>query len=227
MRVSAALRTCDARVKLTAALAALVLAIASRQPTTPLLLAACALACVLTDGEARHRLAHALGALAITAGIPVALLAYWRGPEAALLAGARVLAASTVAGWLVAFTPLDRLQSALVFLRVPAALVELLGLAWRYAAVLKDTLVTARDAQALRLGWATRSRALRSSGTLAGVVFGRAIDQTSTLADAMALRGHQGRARFAQPSPLGSGEALIACGCLLALGLSAAAGVLL
>lgn len=227
MRVSGSLRACDARVKLIAALAALMLAIAARNPATPLLLAACAISSVLGDAAARQRIAHALGAVVMTAGIPVALIIWWRGPSAALLIGARVLAASTIAGWLAAFTPLDRLQSALVWMRVPAALVELLGFAWRYATVLRDTLSTARDAQALRLGWSTRGRALRSSGTLAGVVFGRAIDQTATLADALALRGYQGQLAFARPAPLGAAEALIACGCGLALGLSAAAGVLL
>jgi len=226
MRLAAALRACDARVKLGAALAALVLALVARHPATPLLLAACAIACVAGDPAARRRLAHALWAVAITAGVPVALLAWWRDPSVALLVGARVLAASTVAGWLAALTPLSSLQSALAWLRVPPALVELLGLAWRQATVLRDTLATARDAQMLRLGWSTRGRALRSSGTLAGVVLGRALDRTGTLADALALRGYGGQLAFARPSPLGACEAMVAAGCLVALGLSAAAGAL-
>jgi cobalt/nickel transport system permease protein len=225
-RASTALRATDARIKLTVAFVALVLAIAAQKPATPLCLSLFALISIIGDGDARRRLGHTLTGLVLTAGIPALLIGWMRGPDAALLLGARVLGATSIAGWLMATTPLDRLQAALVWLHVPHTLVELVGLAWRYAGVFRDNVSTAIDAQKLRLGWSTRRRALRSAGTLAGSLLGRAVDQTAALGDALVLRGYRGRIDFGRPRPLGRGDAHVLGACLAALSVSLMLGSL-
>jgi energy-coupling factor transporter transmembrane protein EcfT len=221
------------RIKLVVTLGALVLALGAHHPATPLGIAACALASLLCTARAEggRRTLGALATLAFTAGVPVALLAWLRGVEAATLVGARVLAAVSAGLWLTSGARASELQRALLWLRVPRPLVELLGLAHRHVAVFREVFDTALEAQRMRLGWVGRARSLRSAGILAGVVFGRAIDQAGLLGEALALRGYRGELPLERPGRfqradawLALGAAVALLGCALLPGLSAATG---
>jgi len=202
----------DARVKIAILLAALLLGLGSHHALTPLAIALLSAASVIvTAGRAGARkLAGVLAGVAFTAGLPVALLAWTQGPWPALLVAARVLAAACAGTLLLTSTTLPELSRALTWLRVPRALVELVGLAHRQVTVFRDVLETAHDAQRLRLGWTGLSRSLRSLGVLAGFVFGRAIDHAEVLSSAMALRGYRGQWPEAAPSRLRPGDARLA-----------------
>lgn len=216
----------DARIKLGLVLAALLLSLAARQPVTPLLIAAFALASLLVLRGAERRLLPPLGALAAAVGLPVLLVWLYRGPGAALVLGARVAGASTAGLWLVSTTDVASLEAALAWLRVPRVLVELLGVSYRQVHALREAAATARESQALRLGYAGVRRGLRSAGTLAGFVVGRAVDRSRALADSLALRGYTGDLPVRTPAPLGGRDAFLALGGAASLAVSALAGVI-
>jgi energy-coupling factor transporter transmembrane protein EcfT len=171
----------DPRVRLAIVFVALLSALAATSPWVP-----AALFCVAARPR---RLRPLLVPLLFTAGVPVALLVWLRGPDAAALVGARILAATAVATWLTATTPLSQIGQALRWYRVPEALVDLLVLAHRHAVCMREAFETGVEAQRLRLGWSTRTRALRSAGVLAGLTIGRAVDRAQLVADAIAIRG--------------------------------------
>jgi cobalt/nickel transport system permease protein len=128
-----------------------------------------------------HRWLHSLGAIALVAGVPIALTAWHSGPRPALWIAARVVGLTTALVILTHFVPFPAIVRGLERLRVPAALVELLSLAHRYTDVLGRTFRTARDAQRIRGG--------RGLGAVAGVTLARAYDRTHALGEAMAMRG--------------------------------------
>jgi cobalt/nickel transport system permease protein len=128
-----------------------------------------------------RRWLHALSAIALVAGVPIALTAWHAGARAALHVGLRVVAMTSLLAIVLTLVSFPSLLRALAKLRVPSEIVELLGLAHRYVAVLGETLRTAREAQRIRGG--------RGLGVLAGVTLARAYDRTQTLGDALALRG--------------------------------------
>jgi energy-coupling factor transporter transmembrane protein EcfT len=171
----------DARVRLAIVFVALVTVLASHTPLVPAILF------VLAARPGRLR--PLLLPLLLTAGLPVALLVWLRGNDAAMLVGARILAATALATWLTSTTPLPALGRALRWYRVPEALVDLLVLAHRHVVCMREAFDTGVHAQRLRLGWSTRTRALRSAGVLAGLTLGRAVDRAETVADAIATRG--------------------------------------
>lgn len=221
----------DARVKLCMAFAALGTALAARHPATPCLIAGFVTASLLWSAHGRvSSLLRPLHGIAMVAGVPVLLVAWQQDAAAAFRIGSRIVGASSIGWWLLQSTALGELQSALVWFRAPRLLVELLGLAHRYATVFLDRLFTARDAQMLRLGYAGVRRGLRSIGSLAGLVFAHAIDQTTILAEAMALRGHRDDLQFTPlPPPSWRDVCLVAAGgaALLAAALGPSIGAFL
>lgn len=175
----------DARVRLLVALAGVVVSLAL--PGAGFAVGAVALAALIVRRP--RRLPRALAGVALAAGPMVAIAAWLDGPGAAAALGARALGASASGLWLALGTDPHAIALGLLRLGVPEALVEQLRLAARYVALLSDTLVTARDAQALRLGHVGLARRVRSTGILAGLVLGRAVDRAAQIADARALRG--------------------------------------
>jgi cobalt/nickel transport system permease protein len=200
---------CDARLKLCAALLGLLCVLSATRPGAPLWLAACATGSLLALGIPLRRVLQPLGAGSFTALVAMLLrvLLTRGGPEhavalfgwqlsvsepglhAAVLLGARVLGAVSVAAWLTATTAWLELERALAWLRMPAPLLEILSLTRRYVSVLRESMQTARSAQTLRLGYLGTRRSLRSSGVLAGLTLARALDQSVATGQAMLLRG--------------------------------------
>jgi cobalt/nickel transport system permease protein len=201
---------CDARLKLSVALAAWLVVLSAERPGGAVLVGAGAWLSLLrlgSPGRALRPLRAALftGAVAVilrlvlTLGEPAfrwhvlgyELAVSHAGIDAARLLAARIVGAASVAAWLGATTPFSELERALAWLRVPAPLLEIASLARRYVSVLEETLHTARAAQTLRLGYRSTRASLASAGVLAGLIVGRALDQSVITGQAMLLRGYR------------------------------------
>jgi cobalt/nickel transport system permease protein len=213
--------SCDPRLKLCVALVAWLVVLSAERPRAALVIGGAAWLSLLALGTARSRALRALRAALFTGGLAVLLrlvltagepVFVWHalgrgltitraGGELAGLLGARIISAVGVAAWLGATTPFSELERALTWLRVPAPLLEIASLARRYVSVLEDTLHTARAAQTLRLGYKSTRASLASAGVLAGLLVGRAVDQSVITGQAMLLRGYRpARARSLSPS---------------------------
>jgi cobalt/nickel transport system permease protein len=206
----------DARIKIALSLAAVVLSLAARTRLTPALIGACALVSLLVALPLR-RVVRALSALLLTVGVPLAATAWLHGWSTALDLGARVCGAAGSGLWLVMLTDASSLAAALSWYRVPATIIELLVMAARQAHVLKDTIHTAQDAMAMRLGHLGVRRRIRSTGILAGLVVSRAVDQSTVVAEALAMRGYRGRLTTGTPPALtrADGHLAVAAAALL------------
>ncbi len=192
----------DPRVRLAVALGALALVLSAPRPAPALVVAAAAALHLAARGLLRAR--AFLPALLL--GLPAAALAAWLGADghlvgpvtraawpAGIARGAlvlsRVLSGSLVLAWLTAGLRMAELTGALAAVSVPALLLDLLVLAGSQRRVLRRAYETARDAHALRPGQGGPWRAIAASGVLAGAVASRAIERSSTLGDAIQLRG--------------------------------------
>ncbi len=105
-----------------------------------------------------------------------------------LRAGAATAAMLTLA----LTTPATDLVAGLARLRVPADLIELALLIYRFLFLLGDTLATMQAAQEARLGHVGWRRRIRSSGLLAANLFPRALDRAQRMEAGLAARGWSG-----------------------------------
>ena len=170
------IRRMDARAKVIASAACLVLAVASPNSAVPVTVGIVCFALLLVSGTpvkaVLFRISEPLFfALVIvllktflTPGTPLARLELFglklslsaQGLHAGLHIMARVFGAVFVVLFLTMTTPVHKLLSAAARLRVPKALVELSLFAYRYVFVLLDDAVTIYQAQKIRLGYAGR-----------------------------------------------------------------------
>ncbi|MFL6352486.1 MAG: energy-coupling factor transporter transmembrane component T family protein [Bryobacteraceae bacterium] len=114
----------------------------------------------------------------------------------------------------VSTTPLPQLLSAANFFRVPALLVEVTGLIYRYL------LVLSREAQQMQTAFSARSgkpglRALQASSGMVAVLFSRSYAKAAMIHQAMCGRGFSGSLERREFRPLGLPELGIAAGGLL------------
>jgi cobalt/nickel transport system permease protein len=123
---------------------------------------------------------------------------------------------------LTASTPLPDLLVALRALRLPKLLVAILGLMWRYLAVLGDEamrMIRAREARSGSrnersggtLGWRARV-----TGAMAGTLFLRGYERSERIYDAMLARGYDGTIRSFPLRPVPSRQRLLLLLALLA-----------
>ena len=104
-------------------------------------------------------------------------------------------AAATAAMLLLAITtPATDLVAGTARLRVPAEIVELALLIYRFLFVLSDTLATMQAAQEARLGHVGWRRRIRSSGLIAATLLPRALDRAQRMEAGLAARGWSGGA---------------------------------
>lgn len=90
-------------------------------------------------------------------------------------------------------TPSWRLLPALRWYRFPETMIEIGLLMFRYIFLLFEEGGRIREAQKVRLGYATKREALRSASILGGMLFIRAYDRAERLTEAMHCRGGSGR----------------------------------
>ena len=95
-------------------------------------------------------------------------------------------------------TPIHELGYALIWMRFPKVIVEIMLLTYRYLFVLWDEGLRIRQAQILRMGYPNRRSldgwklSLKSTSTLMGMVFIRAYDRAESTFSAMQVRAYNG-----------------------------------
>jgi cobalt/nickel transport system permease protein len=124
--------------------------------------------------------------------------------------------------WLIIFsmvlftltTPAGELLTSLSDLHVPAVLVTVISLMWRYLALFVDDsqkMVAARELRSVpaRRGKAGRfAQNIKSAGSILGSLFIRAYDQSERIYQAMQLRGFDGTLRSWKKEPLQNAQKL-------------------
>jgi len=140
----------------------------------------------------------------------------WRGLEIAL----RILGGMGVLLFFSLTTPLPELLRAARFFRSPPVLVELALIMYRYIFLLLEEGLRIRSAQRSRLGYVDLRSALRSGGTLGGMLVLRSYDRAERSFAAMRCRGYSGALPAAHPGPVpGRDWAILVAGLLLLAGL--------
>jgi len=225
----------DARIKVLTALALLVMVISCGEIAFPLLATALALGLCLHLGVPARRLALRFAEPAFIAATVLLLKLFCSGsvPLFALhlgpfeLIGHRdglyqgALIASRIAGGVSVLaavgysTQFTELIAALSWLRVPHSFLEISLFAWRYLFLLLEDAHVVYSAQKNRLGYAGYRRALRSFGTLSGVLVLKAFDSSQSITTSMVQRGYNGELPLLQQHPFVAREVL---GSLLVVG---------
>ncbi len=127
---------------------------------------------------------------------------YEEGARRGLELSARILGGMGMLLFFSLSTPLPELMRAARFYRVPAVLVELALVMYRYLFLLLEEAGRIRTAQAARLGFGdTRSR-LRSAGILGGMLVLRTYDRAERGFAAMRCRGYCGSLTPIPSAPL-------------------------
>lgn len=130
--------------------------------------------------------------LVTVGGDGIALAPNGLGDAAALTLRSSAAAAALLL--LALTTPATDLVAGLARLRVPAEIVELALLIYRFVFVLSDTLVAMQAAQEARLGHVGWRRRIRSSGLIAAGLLPRAMDRAHRMEAGLAARGWSGGA---------------------------------
>jgi cobalt/nickel transport system permease protein len=220
-----ALTRIDPRAKLVIALAALIAVVTAGRPFLPLLILGICLGAVAALRIPAKLVAARLAAPLAIVAVLVVLQTFvvgatplfsftvtgWpftakaEGLRQGTLLGARVLGAVSVVLLLSVVTPAHRIFQALRRFGISRNWLEIAILMYRYIFVLMDRVANIAAAQKLRLGYTTRSRALRSFTALAGATIIHSFEQAERTNDAMRLRGYQGTMPFG-PLPAVSGK---------------------
>jgi cobalt/nickel transport system permease protein len=145
----------------------------------------------LLVGVARAFLTGATPLAQIDLG-PLHLVATREGAAAGLLIGCRVLASVAVVLAGCHDTSAEELFAALGWARVPRLWLEIAILMHRYVFVFLAEAECVLAAQRVRLGYAGTRAALRSLGSLAGIVILRCLEQAEKTYQAMRARGFDG-----------------------------------
>lgn len=130
----------------------------------------------------------------------LALPVYEEGLGFALLIFIRCLAAVSILTLLVMTTPLMNIMEALAWFHVPAVLLDLALLMFRYVFVISEEAERLYRAQSSRCGYSRKisfSRKLGNYGTLFGTLLIRSYERAVKVGNAMISRGYKGENLFA------------------------------
>jgi cobalt/nickel transport system permease protein len=115
-------------------------------------------------------------------------------------------------------TPFLEFMSALSWLRLPKAFIEIMMFAYRYLFIFLEDATTIYSAQKNRLGYTGIRKGLSSFGTLTGSLVLRGFEQSQKTADAMIQRGYTGDMPLVKGEPLRMAELAAAAVVVLAGG---------
>jgi cobalt/nickel transport system permease protein len=101
----------------------------------------------------------------------------------------RIVAGGLIVVVLGVTTPINRLCQALRWFRAPATFVEIMQLTYRYLFDIHAEFTRMREAQQVRLGWASARTGLASGRLLGGSLFLRVYDRGVRSSEAMRCRG--------------------------------------
>jgi cobalt/nickel transport system permease protein len=228
----------DARVKLFAALAVLMLVVSYRGTAFPLLITLlCLFLCTRMQIPLRALVLRFSEPLFIAA-VVLLLKVFFSGKETlfsgniigikvvghkdglieGLLIGSRIIGAVSVVAVLGFATPFTEFMAGLSWFRVPKGFIEILMFAYRYIFVLFEDAQVIYQAQKNRLGYSTVRRGLSSFGTLAGSLTIKAFDHSQNTTVAMVQRGYDGTMPMLMHRPFKSSEIVASTLFLLIMG---------
>lgn len=225
-----ALSRADARIKLIAALALLIMVISCRGFFFPVFVTiACIILCVLIEVPLRVFVLRFSEPLYIAlilllmkflfSGktpmvtfdvLGIAIIGHSDGLVDGLLTFCRVLGAVSVVAVLGFSTKFTEIAAGLAWLKVPKPLIEVMLFAYRFIFVFLEDGRTIYAAQKNRLGYSGLRKGLNSSGILAGSLILRSFDQSQKTTEAMVQRGYVGSLPFLESQPLKLIEAVSA-----------------
>ncbi|MBS4030763.1 MAG: hypothetical protein KGZ63_04995 [Clostridiales bacterium] len=104
--------------------------------------------------------------------------------------------------WFAQSSTLTQINGAMTWLRVPAPVVAVLSMTWRYLSVYEEEICRMRQARTLRLGYQDWRSAAVSTAAIGGQAVVRAFDHSERTYRAMRIRGFDGRATAERPKPL-------------------------
>jgi len=139
------------------------------------------------------------------------LTATREGLQHGILLSSRALGAGSVMLLLSAVTPAYEIFLTLRWLGLPASLVEIAMLIYRYAFVLLERAGDIMTAQKIRLGYSGIGNSLSSMGTLEGALMLGSIDQAAAVFESMRVRGYNGRMPFGAMPRIKSLDRCLAC----------------
>lgn len=228
----------DARVKLLAALALLVMILSHRGLSFPLFITALCLVLFTRLAVPLRTLVLRFSEPLFIAGVILLLkcffsgnvelfsldvfgirvVGYEDGIRDGLLIAGRIMAAVSVVALFGFTTPFNEFMAGLSWFRVPKGFVEILMFAYRYIFLLFEEAQVIYLAQKNRLGYSTLRRGLSSFGTLAGSLIIKAFDHSQNTTVAMVQRGFDGTMPTLRHKPFRSAEIFISALFLLAMG---------
>ena len=132
------------------------------------------------------------------------------GLEAAGQLAVRAIAATLAMFTLACSTPMIDLLSSLRRARVPDPLIEISALIYRFSFGLLESAGAIHQAQEARLGYATRSAAMRSASMGVAALFLRSWERARRLEAGLAGRGYEDALRTLEPQQLRSVRFLVA-----------------
>ena len=114
----------------------------------------------------------------------------------------RVIAGVMTFFWFANATEFPEIKGALAWLRIPAPLVAVTAMTWRYLAVYEDEVERMRKARTLRLGFCGWREGINSVSAIGGQAVIRAFNHSERTYLAMRTRGYNGITTVAPPPPL-------------------------
>lgn len=132
--------------------------------------------------------------------------------------GIRVLAAVSIVAAFGFATPFSDILAASAWFRVPREFIEILMLAYRYLFVILEEAFVIYYAQKNRLGYTTVTRGLVSFGVLSGTLVLKAFDRSQITTAAMIRRGYDGTFPLQQFRALKPVEVTVTCLLLIVFG---------
>jgi cobalt/nickel transport system permease protein len=125
--------------------------------------------------------------------IGLKMIGFKEGLQYGIVIVSKVIGAVMLIMLLTMTTPIYKLLTAGLWLKIPYTFIEIAIFTYRYIFVLLQTAITIRDAQTVRLGYTNWYKGLRSWGELAGATIIKAYNQTISTHEAMISRGYYGK----------------------------------
>lgn len=135
-----------------------------------------------------------------------------------LMIAVRILGAVSIVTVIGFFTPFIEFIAALSWLRAPRGFIEVLMFAYRYIFVLFEDAMVIYNAQKNRLGYSNARRGLNSFGVLAGSLILKAFEHSHSITVSMVQRGYDGNIRILRHNPFKPKEVFVSAVIIIAMG---------
>jgi cobalt/nickel transport system permease protein len=137
--------------------------------------------------------------------------------EGLMIAG-RILGAVSIVAVMGFSTPFTEFIAGLSWLKIPRGFIDVLMFAYRYIFVLIEDATVIYNAQKNRLGYSNVRRGLSSFGTLAGSLVLRAFEHSNAITVSMVQRGYDGNMPMLKHKPFKPVEVIVSVLFITAMG---------